>query len=125
MSKIFLDTNILVYALDRGEPIKREICRGLLTAMRRGRRVVISTRIIQEFYVTATRKLNADPLIVKDIIRSYERFEVVIISPERIKEAIDSKHIVIHIIIRKAFGHRQSFVDGLGNVLIVGVDQIA
>jgi predicted nucleic acid-binding protein len=102
MSKTFLDTNILVYAMDRGEPIKREICRGLLTSMGRGHRIVISTQVMQEFFVAATRKLNADPLIVKDILHSYERFEVVLISPERIKEAIDCSLI-----------HRISFWDAL------------
>jgi len=44
---------------------------------------------MQEFYVASTAKLGADPLIVKDILRSFERFETVLISPGLIKEAID------------------------------------
>jgi predicted nucleic acid-binding protein len=50
---------------------------------------VISTQVLQEFYVASTSKLGADPLIIKDILRSLERFETVIITPALIKEAID------------------------------------
>jgi predicted nucleic acid-binding protein len=39
--------------------------------------------------VAATAKLGADPLLVKDIIRSLERLETVVVSPMLIKEAID------------------------------------
>ena len=44
---------------------------------------------MQEFYVAATAKLGADPLLIKDILRSLERFETVVVSPMLIKEAID------------------------------------
>jgi predicted nucleic acid-binding protein len=44
---------------------------------------------MQEFYVAATAKLGADPLLIKDILRSLERFETVLVSPMLIKEAID------------------------------------
>ena len=52
-------------------------------------RGVISTQAMQEFYVAATKKLGADPLVVKDILNSLERFETVNIMPAIIKEAID------------------------------------
>jgi predicted nucleic acid-binding protein len=89
MSKVFLDTNILIYSLDQSEPAKREKCRGLIKLAAGENSGVISTQVMQEFYVAATAKLGADPLLVKDIIRSLERFETVIVSPELIKEAID------------------------------------
>jgi predicted nucleic acid-binding protein len=50
---------------------------------------VISTQAMQEFHVAATIKLGADPLLVKDILRSLERFETVVVSPMLIKEAMD------------------------------------
>lgn len=89
MSKIFIDTNILVYSMDRHEPEKREKCRGLLKKAVNEFTGVISTQVMQEFYVAGTRKLRADPLTVKDILHAMQRFEVVIITPEIIKEAID------------------------------------
>jgi predicted nucleic acid-binding protein len=50
---------------------------------------VISTQVMQEFYVTATKKLKVDALIVKDILHSFSHFEVVLILPEIIDRAID------------------------------------
>ena len=89
MPKIFIDTNILVYSLDQFDPKKRKKCRELLKTLTGELRGVISTQVMQEFFVTATSKLNADVLIVKDILHSFERFETIIITPPIIKEAID------------------------------------
>ena len=89
MSKVFLDTNILVYCLDQSEAGKRGRCRKLIKGLTGENNGVLSTQVLQEFYVAATAKLGADPLLVKDIIRSLERFEIVTVSPMLIKEAID------------------------------------
>ena len=89
MSKIFIDTNILVYSLDQYNPKKQKECRRLLKSVTDDFHGVISTQVMQEFYVASTLKLGADPLIVKDILRSFERFETVVVTPELIREAID------------------------------------
>lgn len=56
MSRLFLDTNVLVYAFDRDEPAKRERARALLA--RSDIQFVLSTQVLQEFYVVTTRKLG-------------------------------------------------------------------
>lgn len=89
MSKVFLDTNIFVYSLDQSDSGKRKKCRNLIKSLTDENSGVISTQVLQEFYVAATSKLGADPLLVKDIIRSLERLETVVVSPMLIKEAID------------------------------------
>jgi predicted nucleic acid-binding protein len=89
MSKVFLDTNILVYSLDQSDAGKQGKCRKLIKSLTGENTGVISTQVMQEFYVAATGKLGADPLLIKDILRSLERFETVIVSPALIKEAID------------------------------------
>lgn len=89
MSKVFLDTNILVYSLDQSDPAKRDKCRGHIRNLTKENNAVISTQVMQEFYVAATKKLNADPLLIKDIIASLERIEAVVVTPTLIKEAID------------------------------------
>ena len=89
MAKVFIDTNILVYSLDKFDTEKQEKCRKLLRAFTSDFRGVISTQVMQEFYVAATKKLGADALTVKDILHSFERFETIIITPEIIKDAID------------------------------------
>ena len=89
MSKVFIDTNILVYAMDKFHPEKQSYCRDLLNSLNVKLRGVISTQVMQEFYVTATKKLGAKPLVVKDLLNTFERFETVLITPEIIKEAVD------------------------------------
>lgn len=89
MSKVFLDTNILVYSLDQSDTAKRDKCRSLIKSLTSENSGVISTQVMQEFFVAATVKLGSDPLLVKDILRSLERFETVVVSPMLIREAID------------------------------------
>lgn len=90
MSKGFLDTNILVYAMDRHDRSRRKQSRELLANLRRDSRGVISTQVLQEFYVVATKKLALDPLHIKPILKWFEKhFEVVVISAALIRDAID------------------------------------
>jgi predicted nucleic acid-binding protein len=89
MSKVFLDTNILVYSLDQSDAGKRKKCRKFIKSLTDENSGVISTQVLQEFYVAATAKLGADPLLVKDILRSLERLETVVVTQTLIKEAID------------------------------------
>ena len=56
----FVDTNVLVYRFDHGEPAKRAVAKRLLDNALPGS-LVISTQVLQEFYVVTTRKL-ARPL---------------------------------------------------------------
>ena len=88
-SKIFIDTNILVYALDKAEPKKQEKARELLRKTESDRLGVISTQVLQEYYVVATQKLKVEPELTKRIISSLSKFEVIIINQPIIEKAID------------------------------------
>ena len=61
MSRRFLDTNVLVYRFDRDEPAKSARARQILDQEGRAGQLILSTQVLQEFYVTVTRKLT-DPL---------------------------------------------------------------
>ena len=89
MAKVFLDTNILVHSLDQSDAGKQKQSSRLIKSLSAENSGVISTQVMQEFYVAATTKLGADPLMIKDILRSLERFETVVVSPMLIKDAID------------------------------------
>jgi predicted nucleic acid-binding protein len=54
----FVDTNILVYAHDRSETRKQPIAQALLDFLWQTRSGVLSTQVLQEFYVVATRKFD-------------------------------------------------------------------
>lgn len=89
MSKIFIDTNILVYAVDEFDKTKREKCRSLLRSGTTDYQGVISTQVMQEFFVTATKKLGVDPLVAKEILNAFEFFETVTIDPAIVYDAVD------------------------------------
>ena len=79
--------------MDVHDPRKRNACRLLLREAAEGNNGVISTQVLQEFYVAATVKLKADPLEVKAVLNSFENYEVISITPMLIKEAIDCQII--------------------------------
>lgn len=56
--KAFFDTNVLVYLFDADAPAKQNRARELLDREVRAGRAVLSTQVLQEFYVTVTRKLG-------------------------------------------------------------------
>lgn len=89
--KSFVDTNIMVYAhdLDAGE--KHEIAKRTLITLWESGTGVISTQVLQEFYVTLTRKVP-NPLkksLVRSIIKNYLVWEVVVNNGETILQAIE------------------------------------
>ena len=52
----FFDTNVLVYMFDRSEPTKQARAQEMVAAHMAARDMVISTQVLQELYVTLTRK---------------------------------------------------------------------
>jgi predicted nucleic acid-binding protein len=59
--KVFFDTNVLVYLFDADSPDKRKRARALFQAHAGAGDILLSTQVLQEFYVAVTRKL-ARPL---------------------------------------------------------------
>ena len=59
--RIFLDTNVVVYLFDGDAEGKRKRAREILESEGPAGRLALSTQVLQEFYVTVTRKL-AKPL---------------------------------------------------------------
>ncbi len=53
---IFVDTNVLIYALDEADPQKQQAARAWRAALWQSRRGRISFQVLQEFYVKVTRK---------------------------------------------------------------------
>jgi predicted nucleic acid-binding protein len=87
--KVFLDTNILLYAQDADASAKQQRSRDVIEELARSGDGVISTQVMQEFYVAATRKLGLPPLAAEAVLKTFTVFEVVQVSPAVIQEAID------------------------------------
>lgn len=87
--RVFLDANVLVYAQDRSSPKKQRVCRDIIARLAADADGVISTQVLQEFYVAATRKLGVPPLVAKGILKTLGVFDTVQVSPALIQEAVD------------------------------------
>lgn len=64
-ARIFVDTNVLVYAYDRSEPQKQRQALEVLDRLAVSRVGVISTQVLAEFFVSVTRKI-VTPLSVSE-----------------------------------------------------------
>ncbi len=98
----FLDTNLLIYAVDRGHPAKRATAISLIAQHASRRTGVISTQVLQEFYSAATCKLGIAPAAAKKHLQDFQIFPVVQISPLILEQGIDISVL-----------HQLSFWDGL------------
>ena len=56
--RVFVDTNVFVYLFDKGAPAKRAVARQILETEGPPGHIVLSTQVLQEFYVSVTRKLG-------------------------------------------------------------------
>ncbi len=88
-AKSFIDTNLLVYAHDKSNPQKRLRARKVLFDLESKGLGVVSTHVLQEFYVVVTRKLGVDPYIAKKLVKNFSNFQVVQVDVDLIHEAID------------------------------------
>lgn len=85
----FFDTNVLVYADDKASPAKRRRAIELVAQHRRGRSGVISLQVLQEYFVTVTRKLGLDPGVARRKVELLAEFDVVAPDVSDILAAID------------------------------------
>jgi predicted nucleic acid-binding protein len=86
----FVDTNILVYAEDRDAKAKHELARDLVLQLWDDRDGVVSVQVLQEFYVSVTRKLKKPMTSAKalEIVEQYLTWTVIENSGRLLLEAI-------------------------------------
>ena len=56
--KTFVDTNVLIYAHDIDAGRKHDVAKAVLQELWVDRTGILSTQVLQEFYVNATRKIR-------------------------------------------------------------------
>jgi predicted nucleic acid-binding protein len=88
-TKTFLDTNILVYADDLDASDKNECALDIVELGVASGNGVVSTQVLQEYFVNATRKFGMDPDLVQRKIVFFAAMHVVRIGVEDILAAID------------------------------------
>ena len=82
--RVFVDTNILVYAHDLSAKDRHTKASAIIESLWETETGVISTQVLQEFYVTVTRKIKnpLKPDKAREIIRNYLAWPVQINDPE-------------------------------------------
>ena len=88
--KVFLDTNVLVYAYDISESKRMTIARALLETVLRTGNGCLSTQVLGEFYVTVTRKIETPltPAAASQIVNLLGELTVVSIDLPLVRQAI-------------------------------------
>jgi predicted nucleic acid-binding protein len=88
--RVFFDTNILVYLFDADAAHKKEQARERFEAEAFAGQVLLSTQVLQEFYVAVTRKLSV-PLEAETaaaVVRNLSALPIMGIDADRILAAI-------------------------------------
>jgi predicted nucleic acid-binding protein len=89
--KVFLDTNIIIYAYDASAGEKHHIAKKIFAELWDSGLGVVSTQVLQEFFVTITHKIpkTLDKRLAKDIVSDLLKWDVVVNDGESIIEAIE------------------------------------
>jgi predicted nucleic acid-binding protein len=85
----FLDTNVLIYADDNAAPAKQRCALELVAEHRRAGTGVVSLQVLQEYFVTITRKLRVDAHVACREVELLAEFDVVAPGMPDILAAID------------------------------------
>jgi len=87
--KVFVDTNILVYAHDLDAGNKHDQAAEIVSQVWESRNGVLSTQVLQEFYVTLTRKVSStlSKLEARKLVQKYSHWHLVLNDPSIILQA--------------------------------------
>ena len=85
----FFDTNVLVYADYKATPAKQRRAIELVAEHRRAGTGVLSSQVLQEYFVTVTRKLHVEVTIARRKVELLAEFDLVVPGLDDILAAVD------------------------------------
>lgn len=89
LSRVFIDTNVFVYADDADSPGKRAIARPIVREHLAAGTGVVSTQVLTEYFSVATRKLSIPPESAHRRVQLMTNFSVVVPTSELVLSAIE------------------------------------
>lgn len=104
-SRVFLDTNVLVYLYDRSELEKQHRAREVLAELARLEAGVVSTQVLAEFFSTLTRKMH-NSLATEEILDQLQRHL-------RVWRVLDITGLLVFEAANAVRDHRLNFWDAL------------
>ena len=88
-ARSFFDTHVLIYADDKAAPAKQRRALDLVAEHRLAGTGVVSLQVLQEYFVTVTRKLHVDSRIARRKVELLAEFDVAAPDVGDILAAID------------------------------------
>lgn len=101
--KIMVDTNVLLYAYDRGDPVKQPQAVAVLDCLATLRMGVLTPQVLAEFFVNATRKLKP-PLSIEE---AYDRIQNYLLA----WEVLDVRGTIVLEAVRGVRTHKMAYWD--------------
>ena len=92
-ARSFFDTNVLIYADDKSAPSKQKRAIDLVAEHRRTGTGVVSMQVLQEYFVTATRKLGVEVSVARRKVELLAEFNVASPDVADILGAIDLQRL--------------------------------
>ena len=89
--KVFVDTNVIVYAYDKDAGDKHRVALDIMKDLWRSGLGSISTQLLQELFVTLTKKVSAplDISVVRETVRRLSKWDVLLIDVDTIISATE------------------------------------
>jgi len=75
--RTFFDTNVLIYTDDLSNFVKQKRALEVLNQHKLAKTGVLSLQVLQEYFVTVTRKYGVDPGVARRKIELFATFDVV------------------------------------------------
>lgn len=88
-ARSFIDTNVLVYTDDGDSPGKQQAALDLVADLRRTGRGVVSTQVLQEYFVAATRKLGVEERVARRKVELFAGFDLQVVDLVDVLAAAD------------------------------------
>jgi len=84
VTRVFLDTNVLVYMFDTDEPAKRARATRIFQTLAEEGRALLSTQVLQEFYAVSTGRLRSTlaPAEAGAALEAFARLPIVTVTPD-------------------------------------------
>ena len=75
--KTFFDTNVLVYTDDQANPVKQKRALDVLNEHKQAQTGAVSLQVLQEYFVTVTRKYGLDLGTARQKVKLFAEFDTV------------------------------------------------
>ena len=93
VGKTFIDTNVIVYANDKKDPVKQQKSITIVKDFLDSGFGVLSTQVLQEYAVTALRKLHQRRDVIIHNLVLLESMEVVLPTPKLVQKAVELQEL--------------------------------